>query len=154
MFFGQDRRTNTATKNAVLLQIQPVKKVVDILHPHEISASQIDWSDNEVVLVETDGLFIQPQQLIRRRSDVNIQWSMLGSPPVSFDVGPSITSIQCVFNRSSRRIHSLRELLPPRGELEIDAFGRDFLVSQLRDGIQSFPMVIFVNGFGLYRNMY
>lgn len=63
--FGRDQRPNSALKDAVLLQIQPIKKVVDILPPHEILASQIELSDNEVVLVETDSLFIQPQQLLR-----------------------------------------------------------------------------------------
>lgn len=63
-------------------------------------------------------------------------------------------SIRYVLNAKSQKLWPLCQSLPIRGELEIAAFGRDFLVSQLKNGIKLFPMVLFVDGFRLYRNMY
>lgn len=83
-----------------------------------------------------------------------MQRNMQGSPPGPRNPGQGTTLIRCVLNACSQTIRPILQLSPNQGKLEIKAFGRDFLVSQLKNSIQLFPMVIFVDGFGFYRNMY
>ena len=40
------------------------------------------------------------------------------------------------------------------GELEVEAYSRSLLISHLENGIVSFPLLMFIDDFGLYHNMY
>lgn len=43
---------------------------------------------------------------------------------------------------------------PIRGQLEVDAYGRDALLEKLSQPVRSLPLFAFIDGLGLYRNMY
>lgn len=45
-------------------------------------------------------------------------------------------------------------LLFIRIELELEIFDRNYLTNQLKNNVKSFSIIVFVNNFELYRNMY
>ena len=59
-----------------------------------------------------------------------------------------------IFNVTRGDLRSINLSSPIRAELELEVFGREYLISQLIKGVQSYPLVIFIDDFGLYRNMY
>ncbi|KAL8798951.1 MAG: hypothetical protein Q9200_007661 [Gallowayella weberi] len=63
--------------------------------------------------------------------------------------------VRRVLNQGTR---SCRPLHPTRGELEVEEFGREYLAANFdnRDGRKhsSFPFVLFIDDFGIHRNMY
>ena len=137
-------------KKKILWQIQRIQKITSLLNPLEIRPLAILWSDDKIVLIKIDCFFVQLQQLIRYQLDVKLQKDLSALRVLR----QNTTSIYHVFNVLSQRFWSVGELSATQKELEIAVFGREFLTSCLKVGIQFFPMVIFVDGFELYRNMY
>lgn len=63
--------------------------------------------------------------------------------------------IRYILNHETARLRPIRLSNPHRAELEIQTFGRDALISRFtQQHVWSLPMKIFIDAFGLYRNMY
>ena len=102
VFFGQNQRSNSMLKGKVLLQICRVQKATCSLHPHEILASQIPWTQDKIVLIEKDDCFIQLQQLQYQQTDVHLQRELSTLHNQVLEQHTQL--IQYVFNATSRRI--------------------------------------------------
>jgi hypothetical protein len=63
-------------------------------------------------------------------------------------------SISRVFSIDINTIRDVSLLNPVRGELEVEAYGRSALISHLKNRVISFPLLMFIDDFGLYHNMY
>ena len=62
--------------------------------------------------------------------------------------------VHWVYNLQTKDIRPIDLLSPIRIKLEIEAFGHEYLASQLVANVKSFPIIIFIDDFKLYRNMY
>jgi hypothetical protein len=81
-------------------------------------------------------------------------------PPPNQAFNPTaLINIRRVINLSKRSIRAVRLTHPVRAELEIKAYGRqvlerDFVSRAGQRPIRCMPQMTFIDGFGLYRNMY
>ncbi|SMR43431.1 unnamed protein product [Zymoseptoria tritici ST99CH_3D1] len=129
---------------------------------------------NEVVLLEGDDRYVAVNDISAARSNTFVHYAFrsalnpqdlpsgspqyfirrimhadtLDAPANTPAPGPGLDPSRPVWQRD-----------PIRGELEIMHFGRQYLVdtfSDRKDGrrVQSVPLVMFIDDFGLYRNMY
>lgn len=62
--------------------------------------------------------------------------------------------VRRVLNTKQQKIRPLCQSIPLRGELEIATYGRQYLIESFGSSAISLPMLCFIDGFGLYRNMY
>jgi hypothetical protein len=108
--------------------------------------SNYRWAYNERLLVEGADVYVQPSQVLTRRFDLAIERLGYRSPYVS--------KIKRVLNSATKKVRDVSHLAPTRGELELEAYGREHLISQLTKGVVSFPTLVFIDDFGLYRNTY
>lgn len=68
------------------------------------------------------------------------------------DIHPTLR-VRRVINFARHEIRPVFKTEPPRAELEISTFGREYFVKN-RGNTISMPLILFIDGFGLYRNMY
>lgn len=103
-------------------------------------------ADDEMLMIEDADEYINPLQIVSRRLDIALHRKNR----------PQLTkfAVRQVFNAATGCIRPIDLLSPVRGELELEAFGRAYLTEKLVENVRSFPLVIFVDDFGLYRNMY
>ena len=101
-----------------------------------------DWPEDQLLLIEDADQDVLSEHVLARRFDVAICRS---TTPVL---------IRQIFNVTRGDLRSINLSTPIRAELELEVFGREYLISQLIKGVQSYPLVIFIDDFGLYRNMY
>ena len=59
-----------------------------------------------------------------------------------------------MYNSQTKNIRPIDLLSSIRTKLEIETFGLEYLALQLVANVKSFPIVIFINDFRFYRNMY
>lgn len=102
--------------------------------------------EDEMLLIEDADEYIGPSQIIARRLDVALYRTNL--PP------QAKYSVRQIFSARTGHTRSIDLLSPIRAELEIESLGRNYLTAQLITNVKSFPLVLFIDGFGLYRNMY
>lgn len=141
IFFGRDHRTRSPTSDKVLLKIRSLvsRGQTDLIPPSYVQAA------NEYVLLEDLIDEVLPAKIIVRR------------PDVAFRRDQTVFTkflIKSIFNVSTQSIRSSNLADPIRGELELKAFGRENLTRILNQGVTSFPLLIFVDDFGLHRNVY
>ena len=146
-FFGRDRRTQSGTLGLPLLKIRPVVNSRQSADYSSYLETSVQWQNNELVLLEDAESFIQPHQILARRFDISI----------TRDEGLSSQTpivVRRVFNVTRRVIRPISLMSPIRAELELEAFSREFIIQQLMEGVLSLPLILFIDDFGLYRNMY
>ncbi|KAI9749068.1 MAG: hypothetical protein M4579_007019 [Chaenotheca gracillima] len=108
--------------------------------------------ENELFLVEDDHHFVAQEQLVRREESVILNYH--------FDTaqdGPQAQAkviIQRLVNRESYTVRALNLSSPCRGQLELETFGRTHFVQMMGKKCVTVPFLCFIDGFGLYRNMY
>lgn len=90
---------------------------------------------------------------MRRLFDITVDYQfetgILGQTPLPF----SPSRIRRIANIKSKLIRPICLSHPPRAELEIQAYGREHFVN-IAPKMISLPFLCFIDGFGLYRNMY
>lgn len=138
-FVGIDRRSSSATQGKVILTIQPV-----VLSSTLPSAKP---GTDYFVLVEDDPIELE-DRCVHTRVDMALdRGSSLPIHTVRVHMVLNITSQQ---TRSPLKLHSLR------GELEVLEYGRQHLESlhAARQRVRSIPLLMFIDDFGIFRNMY
>lgn len=85
--------------------------------------------------------------------------SELAGTALPLDITTCKHFVRRIYSSSRHQKHPIRPLWqssPPRGQLEIEAYGRDFLRQKFQSysHVTSLPFFTFIDGFGLYRNMY
>lgn len=109
----------------------------------------------ELVIMFDQDQLISPAQIAGRLSDVYIdydydQTKQPAEPPLSHNF-----TIRFIFSMSQQRFRSVKLTTPLRAEKEIMVFGRKYLEEKFSDASMiSLPFFLFVDAFGLYRNMY
>ncbi|XDG03304.1 hypothetical protein ABKA04_002919 [Annulohypoxylon sp. FPYF3050] len=109
----------------------------------------------EFVIVEDSELSLSPEQVIERIPDVRMDYYY--DPSSSRASGPlnSTYGVRLVYNQSRRQFRVVKLTSPLRGELELETYGREYLTQNFAGKqMLSLPFQIFIDAFGLYRNMY
>jgi hypothetical protein len=165
-FVGVDERLVSRKDRSfgkIKLRLQPVcsRRQVDRSHWHTIDKVQIRSGEEELFLVEdADPLYITEDKLIRHDENIHIDYNFSTSTPST----PTSKKyrVRFIFNIGSNTLRPVALSHPLRGELEIIEFqkigyNRNTMIHHLDSAtktIKSFPYTLFIDSFGLYRNMY
>lgn len=102
--------------------------------------------ENEMMLIEHSDEYILCSQIIHQRLNIGLQqtdWPTL----VQYYV-------QQVYDPDAGKCRLIDLISPIRAKLELEAFGCAYLISKLQENVKSFPLIIFIDDFGLYKNIY
>lgn len=148
VFVGRDRRSKSPSMNSILLTVQPIVSLRILRHIYE---GEVDERFGQWFLVEDKPLEIQPSDVLAH-AKFEIDWPAQRSDRQS----SSRTMIKGVFNVRRRKIRSVNKLHPVRGELETARYGRKHLLSFATGAEEtiSLPFMLFIDDFGVHRNMY
>ena len=149
IFFGRDRRANSASMDTPLLIIQRATDLSDPRLQRATNFGTITWYHSDLVLWEDLRDMVQTCNIIKHVPDIQVARYL--NKPWAPD---SRWAVRFVFNLSRSMFRPIAQMSALRAELEIEAFGRSYLESMLRENVTSFPLLIFIDDFGLYRNMY
>jgi hypothetical protein len=157
-FVGKDTRKDTNSPDAVLISVQVIVGPQNVLANEELSqhigyvADQelIIWEDKIIVLQAPDALY--HLDILMDRQWLDGEEEIGGTPDTPFYIKRSYSS-------DTHELRSLRRSHPLRGELEIEYFGRDQLRTFVTPPdasyiVRSFPIILFIDDFGIHRNMY
>lgn len=151
VFFGKDCRANSVYKGDVVLKIQAI-----VLSSSDLLADFEPLPSEEYVLLE-DHVFEIPAQSVSSR----VRMQLLRPLTSISSLSPDIVLIKRVANarntaREKPKYRSTELCHPLRGELEIEYFGRPHLeeLSREKGKTLSLPFLLFVDDFGVHRNMY
>jgi hypothetical protein len=166
---GRDRRSTAkaaGTDGAVILQLSPVATVTDVQNKYPniyndaaSARPRVPSRVEEIFLVENAQLTdVVESQLIKREPRVflDYSWATTGNQFPSASVMKYYVR-QIISLGATPRIRKLALSHPHPGELEIKTYGRTALLSKLARSkhlVYSFPYTMFIDGFGVYRNMY
>ncbi|KAI1350743.1 hypothetical protein F5Y01DRAFT_325814 [Xylaria sp. FL0043] len=109
----------------------------------------------ELIIVEDEEVFLAPSQIMVQIPDVLLDYYY--DPEQTRIPGPltSPFSVRLVFNAQRQEFRPLKLSSPHRAELEIQTYGRQYLRNNFAArNVISLPFQMFIDGFGLYRNMY
>ncbi|KAI1430453.1 hypothetical protein GGR50DRAFT_690442 [Xylaria sp. CBS 124048] len=145
-----------------LLMVQRVYQPTSYVPPHlatlttMMGRSRITHEARELVLVEDSIIHLHPKRVVRRLSNVLLDYQYSSKDHESHQqpcTAPYI--VRYVWNESDMQVREIRYSSPHRAELELRTFGRKYIVDNFttREMI-SLPLHMFVDAFGLYRNMY
>ncbi|KAI1743589.1 hypothetical protein F4680DRAFT_349780 [Xylaria scruposa] len=110
----------------------------------------------ELVLVEDSRFTVEPKQLMHQIHPVTIDYHYDPDDP-SVRPAPLLSTygIRYVFNQGRKEFRVMKLTSPHRAELELKAYGRDHFVQNFTSReVISLPFQMYVDAFGLYRNMY
>ncbi|ELR03480.1 hypothetical protein GMDG_06210 [Pseudogymnoascus destructans 20631-21] len=118
------------------------------------SESPVPLTRLEKLLSEDDFEFVLPEDLVQQ-PDITVDYTfgngILGQQDHGFK--PQ-SQIRRVLNTMHEEIRPAAQSHPHVAELELKAYGREWIVKALKQGFISVPWLMFIDGFGLYRNMY
>jgi hypothetical protein len=144
--FARDKQECSPTYRQVVVTVKPVLDVEQAKASlYALLLSSLSWQTDENILLEGANTEIKLSNILAHRSDIAIKrlqqcyTSVLISRVFSVDTG------------ATRDVSLLK---PVRGELEVEAYSRLLLILYLEKGIISFLLIIFIDDFGLYCNMY
>ena len=102
------------------------------------------WSTNKLLLIKNQNQYIQSKQI--HNHVLNIQFCKQNK-----FIDFSSLHVHRVFNLFKNQFRAIDLLLFIQSELELQQYGREYLILQLTANIQSFFLIIFIDDFGLYR---
>ena len=146
IFIGRERRSNAVDIGEVVVTLQIV---VDVSNPI-LEGFPLAFEDpNELFLLE-DVLTELSLKYLSHHIDIYVDRDFTGAEEVTF------TDNQYIRRVLTHRIFSIRPVRymhQTRGELEVEHFGRDHVAEAFGNHI-SFPYLLFIDDFGIHRNMY
>jgi hypothetical protein len=119
----------------------------------DVTALKVPLSNVELLLKEDDCSRVAEEDIIARLPDIFMDYKFDTGIKGNKNLPASSKRIRRVASLENRGIRAACFSHPPRAELEMQAYGRDHFVRSSAS-LLSVPMVCFVDGFGLYRNMY
>ena len=158
---ARDRRTNRLCElDSVSVKIQCTYSGAQ-LPPHIRSMVQDQPGGiqaNELLIAEHDVVFVLPDKVRLPPFNIVMHYAYQSAhcPQLLPDGDPHIF-IRRIWNNQRDTIRPVWQAHPIRGELEIMHFGRQPLIDRFdrtNMDVVSMPFIMFVDGFGLYRNMY
>lgn len=145
-FIGRDHRSGATGE--VLLTVQAIAYRQAI-----VQNLDLDLSDEYEYFLLEDVLFELPAAAVDRHMNMYLDRDYGGyDDEIAFSDERKF--IRKVINIRISTIRPLRQLHPTRGELEITHFGRDILEAVIVKSPLSFPYLLFIDDFGVHRNMY
>ncbi|KAI1432614.1 hypothetical protein GGR50DRAFT_696883 [Xylaria sp. CBS 124048] len=166
-YCGWDKRASmidtTNTPGAPDIPVIIVQKVADRDHLSGCMADDIQSAPfshrtigrTELIISEDDEVLLSPSDIISRIPDVLIDYHY--DPHGSIRPGPltSDYTVRLIYNTSRRQYRVVKLSSPHRAELEIRAYGRQHFIDKFAmQDVISLPFQMFIDAFGLYRNMY
>lgn len=143
-FFGCDRRWGSFITDQVLLKIHPLMSTDNVLQDPILE--HCDILEDEMLLIEDMDEYICSNQIIACCVDIAFHRE---NKSLSTKY-----SVYQLFNARTGHTRSVNLLSPIRAELELKVLDCSYLTAQLMKNIKSFPILLFIDNFGLYRNMY
>ena len=139
-FIGLDKRSDSSMHGKVVLTLQPVVSASELTHvpaTHRCQASTL-------LLIEEELLEL-PVPAVQRRAAFCLDRGQAG-----------LGKIKHVVNFRQKKMRSTLKLHTLRAELELEQYGRQHLLGlSIENGpAQSLPMLLFIDGFGIFRNNY
>ncbi|KAI1356515.1 hypothetical protein F5Y01DRAFT_267611 [Xylaria sp. FL0043] len=121
-----------------------------------MSQSRCAPGANELVIVEDSIFPLHPKQIVRQLTDVHLDYQFCTK---AFRSQPQLLTapytVRYIWNESKMQTREIKYSSPHRAELELRTFGRDYAINNFaRREMISLPLQMFVDAFGLYRNMY
>ena len=158
LFVGRDcRSTVVEVGRPIVVTLQAVVLLRDLASNaystqiHTLLPSDLD--DHELVILEDKLLEVPPSSILHHLSiyldrEHDEDEDEIIIPDDRFFV-------RRVINLSTVTIRALKLLQATRGELEVAYYGREFLVERFaRNRVVSLPFQLFIDDFGVHRNMY
>ena len=146
VFIGRDLRTDTRTYGEVVVTLQAVAS-----HRHSdiLSKFTLNFDDSSEYYGLEDVLLEVTIDVIIRHVDIYLDRELddLAYP----DERKFIRKVLNVHSLSTRPLYQLHQT---RGELEVAYFGRQHLEKLCAEPHTSFPYLLFIDDFGVHRNMY
>ncbi|RDW84612.1 hypothetical protein BP6252_02202 [Coleophoma cylindrospora] len=155
LFVGLDYRSTAHIEGEVVLTLQPVVTATKLEVPESMRIQE-----RELVLLDTT--FEVVPELIVCQLDVVMQWDFTYDKGAQDDIAepfPNLNPkffIRYIIDPSSQEYKSIRYMHPTRGDLEVRHYGRELLerFTQTDVPCMSLPFILFVDDFGVHRNMY
>ena len=149
VFIGRDYRADAAGEVVITLQA--------IAHRQTILGSfDLDLDDDHEYFVLEDVLVEQPGDAIDQHIVMYLDREFGGNDAdadAAF-VPNERRYVRRVLNIQQSSVRPLRQLHPTRGELEVHCFGRQRLEDLTATPYKSLPYLLFIDDFGVHRNMY
>ena len=140
VFIGRDRRQASATKDLVVVTLQAV------VYPYEIppeTCLDINFHNRSLVLLEDE---VAEVAITSITSKVRIG--------LCYSAVDAISTVDWVFNIEHKSLRPATKLHPLRAEVEVASYGRQYLESLASVRTRAVPILLFIDGFGIHRNMY
>lgn len=112
-------------------------------------------TSNEIILIETS-VFLPETFIVTWELDIFLDYSFSSKVKSTFKPSSHRVFIRRVFNPTKYTIRPLNLSSPVRGELEVGEYTRQYLIDTFDKSaaVISVPLLTFIDGFGLFRNMY
>jgi hypothetical protein len=154
---GKDYRHNANVKGIVKLQLQMLigyKAATDSLCTL-LESTGPPFRENELIVHEDEYLYLSESDISSWEKTILLDYQFQNGFSSCVAEPPDRYLIRRVINQHITSVRPLCLTTPPRGELEIATYGRKQLMDTFLPGrCLSFPYQLFIDGFGLYRNMY
>lgn len=139
-FVGVDKRLRSSHYGKTVLTVQPVI-------PSSYLPVDLHMDTSKFVLVEDDYLEIEDSS-VRGRVDMALDRGL--------QLSVHTVSVSLVLTSKSWQLRSTLKLHSLRAELEVMEYGRDYLEARhsVNQRVRSLPILIFIDDFGIHRNMY
>lgn len=121
-------------------------------HPWHRSSTAI-----ELLLAHRKFHMVAPRHVVERIVNIHFDYRYEGIQGDRYPSAVNYTSQYVVRNTvipGRKEIDPLQLSSPPRGELELARYGRPHLEQYAAKRTLSIPLLIFIDAFGVYRNMY
>ncbi|OJD12911.1 hypothetical protein ACJ73_09277 [Blastomyces percursus] len=162
LFIGKDRRCESPYFDMTISRIQPILRYNSSLVTNGGVLERLapPMHPNEIIALDDQHQYIPTDHIVRYvDADVNSKFDVDADGFIINDILP--TTGRYFLRRVMRTVSGKLQIrpyckpTPTRAELEIAAHGRDLLKSVFCGRrVLSLPFQLFIDGFGLYRNMY
>lgn len=156
---GKDFTSSARSSGVVTIVVSPYirqqKAPRELLTLLSRLKKQPPFAENELIVHETS-ISLSELDIIGRISDVFFDYKFGDERSTQNVRHPATRTFVCrAVNKGISSISPICRTSPTRGELEIQTYGRKHLVETFETNkCLSVPYQLFIDGFGLYRNMY
>ncbi|OAF59083.1 hypothetical protein VC83_04343 [Pseudogymnoascus destructans] len=153
---GFDKRSAPIEKNGIIIKIQKVYSAMELPPKAQDIRSQlsIPLSQSEKLISEDEFEFVPVHCLIQRLEYTMDYKFENGIPGQADHLFEPESQVRRILNLANDEIRPAAQSHPHVAELELKAYGRKWILEALKQGFISLPFIEFIDGFGIWRNMY
>ncbi|KAI1430444.1 hypothetical protein GGR50DRAFT_702193, partial [Xylaria sp. CBS 124048] len=164
-YCGWDYRLTDANANTVQQPPKPILLVQKVIDRAQVSGHMaVDihntifrhrtMNRTELILIEDDEVALSPADVTIHIPDVKMDYHFDPTGPVTPGPMTSEFTVRLIYNQGRREYRVVKLSAPHRAELELKAYGREHFLNFAGREMISLPFQVFIDAFGLYRNMY